>query len=203
MRPVRSLFQVQTGEAGLVGLMVLYSAAAAGGVWTIGFNGVGEALFLSRLPASAVPFTFILPAAAIVVVLAGYSRLAARLSLPRLAAATSALLLLLAVAFRVLLALGYGRSFGLLAGIYLYCEAAGSLVLVQFWTFAGQIFNPRQARRLFGLIVAGGTASSAAAGLVLVLLTRSIGVDNLLLIVAASCGLCGACALLLGRHLPA
>ncbi len=202
-RPARSLFQVQTGEAGLVALMILYSAAAAGGVWTIGFNGVGQALFLSRLPASDVPFTFILPAIAIVVVLAGYSRLASQVALAPLAAATSALLLILAIVFRVLLGSGLGGSFGLLAGIYLYCEAAGSLVLVQFWTFAGQIFNARQARRLFGLIAAGGTLSSAVAGVVLVVLTKAIGVDNLILIVGGSSGVCGVCALLLRKDVPA
>jgi HEAT repeat protein len=200
-RPVRSLFQVQADEAALVAVMILYSAAAVGGVLTIGFNGVAQALFLSRLPASDVPYTFILPAVAITLTLAAYSRLAVRFSLGRLAVGSSVLLLLVGALFRLLLALGHSSSFGVLAGIYLYCEVAASLVIVQFWTFAGQIFNPRQARRLFGLIAAGGTLSSAAAGLLLSFLTRSIGVENLVLIVAGCCGVCAACALYLRPHL--
>jgi hypothetical protein len=37
--------------------MLVYPATAAGGVLTVGYNGVAETLFLSRLPASDVPFT--------------------------------------------------------------------------------------------------------------------------------------------------
>lgn len=182
--------------------MILYSAATVGGVWTIGFNGISQALFLSRLPASDVPFTFILPAAAILVILASYARLASHFSLSALTAGSSIVLLLLALVFRLLLATPYGGSFAVLAGIYLYCEAVSSLVLVQFWTFAGQMFNSRQARRLYGLIAAGGTVSSVAAGFLLAWLVRYIGVDNLLFVVAGSLGVCAACAITLRSYLP-
>lgn len=82
-------FKVQPGEGVYVALMILYSAAAVGGILTVGYNGVGEALFLSRLPASDVPFTLILPAIAIVLALWLYNLLAARIWFPHLAVASS------------------------------------------------------------------------------------------------------------------
>ena len=182
--------------------MIVYSAAAVGGVLTVGYNGVAVALFVSRLPASAMPFAFILPAISIVLTFALYNRLASRFSLPQLAAGSSVMLLLTGLLFRLLLATGYGRTFPVLAGVFLYCETSASLVVVQFWTFAGQIFNPREARRLFGLIAAGGTVSSVVAGLSLAVLVRFIGVENLLFVVVGALGVSGACAGALARYIP-
>jgi HEAT repeat protein len=196
------MVNIQPGEGRHVAIMTVYSVAAVGGVLTIGFNGVAQTLFLSRLPAADVPFTFILPATAIVLTLLLYNRLTARIWLPHLAAGSSALLLVLACAFRFLLATEYGHSFPVLAAIFLYSETAASVVIMQFWTFAGQIFDPRQARRLFGLIAAGGTVSTVVAGVSLVALVRLMGVDNMILIIAASLGVCGACAVALRRDVP-
>lgn len=198
----RSMVRAQPGEAGQLALMLGYSAAAFGGVLTVGFNGVAQALFLSRLPASDVPFVLILPAGAIVLTVLLYNRVAARIWLPHLAAGSSGLLLLVGLVFRLLLATRYGRSFPLLAATFLYSETAASVTILQFWTLAGQIFNPRQARRLFGLITAGGTLASVAAGLSLATLVRFIGVDNLILVVVGSLGACGVCAVVLGKHVP-
>jgi len=198
----RSLFRVEPGERASVAIMMAYSAAAVGGVLTIGYGGVSQALFFSRLPASDVPFTLILPAASIVLTLLLYNRLGSRFRLPPLAVGSSALLMLAGLILWGLLIAGHGKSFGVVAAIFLYCETAASVMILQFWTFAGQIFNPRQARRLFGLIAAGGTASSVLAGLTLVLLARFVGVDNLLLVVAGSIGVCGACAVALRKQIP-
>ena len=195
-----AMFRVQPGEGPRVALMIVYSAAAVGGVLTVGYNGLAVALFVSRLPASAVPFAFILPAISIVLTLLLYNRLSSRLWLPHLAAGSSVVLLLMGLLFRLLLATGYGRSFPVLAGLFLYCETSASLVIVQFWTFAGQIFNPREARRLFGLIAVGGILSNVVAGLALAALVQFIGVENLLFIVVGALAVCTVCATALSRH---
>lgn len=202
-RRIPALFRVHPGEGTLVAVMVVYSMAAFGGVLTVGYSNLAWSIFLSRLPASATPYAFILPAGAIVLTYAVYNTLASRFRLSGLAVGSAAVPLLAALAFRVLLLAGLGTSFPLITGIYLYCEVAASLVITQFWTFAGQFFDPRQARRLFGVIAAGGTVGSMSAGLMVAALVRSIGLDNLLFIVAANLGVCGVCAATLGRRLPA
>src|SRR5947209_16472581 len=93
-RLLRSAARIQPGEGCQVAIMIVYSAAAVGGVWTIGFNGISQTLFLSRLPASDVPFTFILPAIAILVLLTSYAWLASHFSLTSLTAGSSVFLLL-------------------------------------------------------------------------------------------------------------
>ncbi len=49
--------------------------------------------------------------------------------------------------------------------IYVYVEVMGALVLVQFWTLANELFNAREAKRLYGLIGAGGTFANIFIGL--------------------------------------
>ena len=77
---LQSVFNIQPGEGARVGLMILYSAAAIGGVLTLGTT-VSDTLFLSELPASAIPYLLILPAIAIIPVVLLYNRVAARFTL--------------------------------------------------------------------------------------------------------------------------
>jgi hypothetical protein len=99
--------------------MMLYAAAAFGGVLTTGVV-VSSALFLSRLPASATPYLFIYSAASIVLTLLIYNRVTARFRFDQAALGSTILLLALALVFRVLLATPYGTSFTVLLALYLY-----------------------------------------------------------------------------------
>lgn len=195
---LRSLVRIEPGEGRSVALLMLYAAAAIGGVGALGL-ALGEALFLSRLPASDTPYLFILPAIGIVLALLAYRWAAARLRSDVLAAGLAAVLLCAFLLCRIALATPYGGSFPVLAAVYLIGEIAMSLLLTQFWTLAAQIFDPRQARRLFGPIAAGGTLAGVLAGLTMATLTRLIGVENLILIIAAALVVCCLCPLALGR----
>lgn len=179
--------------------MVLYSAAATGGVLTVGMSAA-DGLFLSRLPPSAMPFLFIFPALAIVLNMMLYNRIASRFRLDQLAVGASLLLALGEIIFRFLLATPYGTSFPLLMALYLYTEVAFTLVILQFWAFAGQIFHARQAKRLFGLIAVGGTLANIIAGFSLGSLAQWVGVENLLFVVVLALAICAACAWTLGRR---
>ncbi len=196
---LQSIFNIQPGEGARVGLMILYSAAAIGGVLTLGTT-VSDTLFLSELPASAIPYLLILPAIAIIPVVLLYNRVAARFTLTQIILGSNALLLGGMVLFRILLAASFGKSFPVLAALYLFVEVAYTLAILQFWSLAGQVFNSRQAKRLFGPIAAGGTVANIIAGLSLGALVRLIGVENLLWLVSGTLGVCMACAWVLGRY---
>jgi len=189
---LRSLLKIHPGEGVRVGVMILYSAAAVGGVLTVG-QAASVALFMSRLPPSATPFAFILPAFSVIPTLLLYNRVAPRFQLHQMIIGSNALLLAVTLMFRVLLATPYGTGFAVLAALFLFNEVSFTLVILQFWTVAGQIFNPREARRLFGSIAVGGTLSNIAAGFFLGKLVKLIGVENLLLIVSLSLAVCIVC----------
>ncbi len=193
LRQFQAALQIQPGEGARVAVMILYSAAAIGGILTVG-EAVAATLFLSQLPASATPFLFILPALAVVPALLLYNRAAARFRLDRVIIGSNALLLSGLVLFRFTLAMPFGRSFAVLAALYLFTEVSYTLAILQFWSLAGQVFNPREAKRLFGLIAVGGTCANIVAGLTLGTLARLIGVENLLWIVAAAFGVCMGCS---------
>ena len=48
---------------------------------------------------------------------------------------------------------------------YVWVNCFGVIAPVQAWTFANQLFDTRQARRLFGLIAVGASLGSIGAGL--------------------------------------
>src|SRR3954452_15125457 len=150
------LVPFQPGEGQRLALLVIYAAAFNGGVATIGYEGVGTALFLSRLPPTATPYILILPAIAVTLTLLLYNRAAARVRLIPLVLGATALLAVSALGLRLLLATPLHSTFGLLAGIQLFCETAMNLVGIQFWGLAARVFDPRQARRLFPVIAASG-----------------------------------------------
>lgn len=178
---LQSFLNVQPGEGGRVALMMLYSAAAMGVVMTMGY-AVEDALFLSSLPTSATAFVLILPAITIFFTLLFYGRIAARFPLTRLAPITLVISIIVFGLFRIGLATPLADTFGLLAALYVLIDTCVTLLVIQFWAFAGEVFNPREAKRLFGLIVTGGTLVSMLTGLTLGPLSALIGVPNLLIV---------------------
>ena len=198
---LQSVFSIQSGEGLRVAVMILYSAATVGGVLTIGTT-VGDTLFISGQPASAFPYLLILPAVFIIPILLIYNRIAARLRLDQIIIGSNVLLLAGTVLFRFLLDTPLGKSFWVVVALYLFVEVAYTITILQFWSLAGQVFNAREAKRLFGLIAVGGTFANIIAGLSLAAVVNLIGVENLLWLVVAALGVCMACTRALSRPTP-
>jgi hypothetical protein len=123
---LQSFADIRPGEGARVALLFVYSMAAVGGVLTIGL-AASDVLFMSEMPPSALPYMFILPAAAIIPVLLLYNQVAARLPLTKAIIGSSMLLLAGVVLFRVLLDTAIGNSFALLAALFVFMEFAGTL----------------------------------------------------------------------------
>jgi len=87
---------------------------------------------------------------------------------------------------RLLVATPAGGSVGLLLGLFIFFEAAGAIVMIVFWTLAADLFNPREAKRLFGLISGGSTISNIAFGAFLSRSATAVSPENLMLVVFAS-----------------
>ena len=194
---LQTVLKTQPGEERRVGIMVLYSAAI-GVANTVG-STVASALFLSQLDTSLTPFLFILPPIAMALTLLLYNRIAAAFDLSRLVMGSLSILILFAGIFRILLETPYSTSFILLAGLFLYMQVVTTLLFLQFWTFANQVFNPREGKRLFGLIATGQTVTNIFAGFTLGALSAAIGVSNLIYVVILAMCVCLACAAKLGK----
>ncbi len=66
----------------------------------------------------------------------------------------------------------------------------GIFLISQFWTLANDIYDPRQAKRLFGFIGGGAMVGGMAGSGLTALLVERVGTVNLILVNAAILGLC-------------
>jgi AAA family ATP:ADP antiporter len=68
---------------------------------------------------------------------------------------------------------------------YVWLGMAFAIAVSQFWTYANQVFDPRQARRLFAFIGAGGLLGAMLGGILAAAVTRLAGTRFTLLAAAA------------------
>jgi len=150
---------------------------------------VRDVLFLAHESPARLPYLYI--ASPIVVTLVGlaYSRFGDRFQRDRVVLATSLGFAALVVAARFALGPRW-----LYYALYVGVECLGALGMMQFWITAGERFSPRDAKRWFGVIAAGGTAANIVIGLLLTGLVQRTGAENLLWIVAGALVAVAACA---------
>ena len=159
-------------------------ALTAHSVCVVGFFMVGrsarDAIFLERAPSSWLPWMYLASALAVTLVGLAYGRIADRFRRDRLAAATAAGMAALTLAAWALLAAGQ-LGLWLVVALYLLIEIAGALVVLQLWMLANDAYNPREARRIFPLVVMGGIVANILCGAVSTGLARLWGTNSLLL----------------------
>lgn len=84
--------------------------------------------------------------------------------------------------------------------LYLFGEVASTALSIQFWSVAGDIFDPQEGKRVFGILAGGGMAGSITGGLFVQQAGAAIGTVNLILTSAASLFMCLFLAQALARH---
>ena len=75
-------------------------------------------------------------------------------------------------------------------GFYLYGLILGILLISQFWTLANDIYDPRQAKRLFGLIGGGASLGGATGAAITAGLVEKLGTTTMLLVSASIMAVC-------------
>src|SRR3954470_14894119 len=165
------------GETRQAALFTLLSFFAVG-LPRVFTNTAAFTLFLQAYGAQALPYTYIAAAVAVPAVGWLYLRLEARLPFARLV-----LLVLLAdVAALAVARLGLDAA-GLRWPTFVaavWVEVEWVLTSLAFWGLAERSFDVRQAKRLFGVIGAGGPAAVVAGGLATPALLTVIGTADLL-----------------------
>ena len=155
-------FDVRPGELRRIGYMaaLLFFLLAANNVIKV----VRDSLFLSRFPITHLPYVYLMAALVAGVVITAYSRYTAKLPLARVLHGSLALIVANVISFWLLLA--YSNAGWIVYAYYMWSAIVGLVVVAQFWTFAGELFTPRDGKRLFGIITAGGTVGGLTGGLV-------------------------------------
>lgn len=154
-RWIRRSLDLREGEGGQVALVggLLFTIIAG----HIMLETARDALFLSSIPARYLTFVYAGLAGLVLVVLSLNSRLVRRFG------RRSALIgtLMMASYGTVLLYL-LPRSTIAVFALYLWSGLLGTVLIVQFWMLAGQLFTVAQGKRVFGPVAAGGALGAFA-----------------------------------------
>ena len=179
-RLLEALFAVRPNELRLAALLFGYCFAVVGAL-TMG-RALRDALFLAQYDKSALPWMYLAQAVSVAAVSACYARYADRVRKDLMASGTAAFLALSLVLFRV--GVGVGPRW-VVAALYIWVEVLAAVGIIQFWNLANELFNPREAKRLFGVVAAGGTAATIVLGPLMGPFARHFGTENLLFFCAA------------------
>jgi HEAT repeat protein len=190
-RALEAGLRIRPGEQRRVALMAAYASNAIGAV-VVG-RSVRDALYLANRPAKGLAGMYVFSSLAIVLVSYFYSRIADRVPRGKLNAATAFVLAALCAAFWAIFNM-HDAGAWIYPALYIFVEAMGSLVVIQFWTMANDVFHAREAKRLFGLIGGGGTLANVVFGLLVGKYARQIGAINLLWLMVGQLVLCGLLA---------
>ena len=82
-------------------------------------------------------------------------------------------------------------------GLYVFGQILGILLISQFWTLANDIYDARQAKRLFGFIGGGASLGGALGSGLTRYLAERVGTIDLLLLSAAAVAGCVVIVLLI------
>jgi hypothetical protein len=185
-RRVLALLRVDPDEVDRTLTLVGMSFGAAA-IQVLG-RTVRDTLFLSRYDPTLLPWMFVLYGGVSALVAVVFTRAAARFRLDRLLFGS--------------LALGaatYVAAYGLILAdapeiypaFYVWADVVAGLLTMQVWAVAGSLHTARDAKRLFGVIGAGGVLGTIAFGVTAGALVRAVGTPALLLVAAALMGAVG------------
>ena len=197
---VGSAFGMRPGEGALAWLFFLYFLALT----TVHFAGksVRQASFIDELGAQNLPFVYLAVALISYPVLVLYSRLAARFKQSSMIVGSSALHAAGFVIFFILYSVEQVNQRGVAALYYVWLGMAFAISVSQVWSYANHVFDPRQARRLFAFIGAGGLLGAIPGGLMAWRVTQMAGTRFTLLAAAAVALAIPVLVLLIERNRP-
>ncbi len=170
------MFPVEEGER--LPVIVLFSHLFLVSAAVIGGKAARDAFFLSQYGKSILPLMYLLNAVAVALVMAAFSRVIKRFS----AAVGSVATLGFFVVTLLLLEL---KLDGWMVGVlYVWMEVIGAVVILHAWLLTGNAFDPRQAKRLFGVVAAGGSLGAWGGGLCTAWVAGKFGSASLITLVA-------------------
>lgn len=187
-RLLAPIVSVREGESLTAFMMFAYSFLAMTAYNIV--KPITKSKFIEKLGAERFPYALLIMAVLVGLIMQAYSkgagRLPRRLVIPLTQAAMAATLVTFWIIFKT------GAAWIPVAFYVIGYGIFGVLLISQFWTLANDIYDARQAKRLFGFIGGGATVGGIAGSAILTLLAERVGTNNLLLVSASVLGVCGA-----------
>lgn len=137
-----------------------------------------DAFFIEKLTAQRLPYLYVAVAIWTALVSVGLGRFSLRQQLQRSLTQMLAGSGIALVAFGVLFHLYHGKV--LPVAFYLWTGAYGLILVSLFWVLVNEAVDPREAKRLFGFIGAGGILGGLAGGGVASLAVDRLGPESML-----------------------
>jgi HEAT repeat protein/CRP-like cAMP-binding protein len=195
-RLLAPIVQLREGESTTALLMFAYSFLAMTAHNIV--KPVTRSKFIGDLGADNIPYVQLAAGALIGVAMHGYGALAARLprgwAIPVTQAGMAALLL-------AFWALFDAEAAWPSVAFYFLGLVLGILLISQFWTLANELYDARQAKRVFGFIGGGASLGGMVGSGLTSLAVAEVGAENLLLLGAAVLAGCvGLVCLILRRE---
>jgi HEAT repeat protein len=138
-----------------------------------------DSLFLTYVGVQYLPYMYFANALFLVLCSVGYTALVDRLDRGRFLRGAALLFAASLVLSRIALR---GNLRWFYAALYIQAQVIWYFSLMLFWTFAGELFETRQAKRLFPLFGVGALLGMVSVGITSRPLVRALGTPNLLLV---------------------
>lgn len=173
------LLGIRPGEGRRTALLFLYLFCASA-IFILG-RTARDTLFLSRYPVSALPWMFVLFGVFSALVAIFYGAVSERAS--RQVQIQAALAVGVVSYVAVWFAVRAGLSW-IYPVFYVWADVVSFLLIMQFWTLANDLHDPRSAKRLFGTIGSARIIGFIIVGLGAGLAVKAMGTEQLLLVMA-------------------
>jgi AAA family ATP:ADP antiporter len=189
-RLLSPVVDVRKEEASALLLMFLYSFLVMTSYNIV--KPLTRAQFINDLGADNLPWVLLAAGVLIAVIMQVFTRVVSRLPPKLVIPVTQLGLVALLLGFWVLFQTG--QSWASIA-FYFLGQIMGLLLISHFWTMANDVYDPRQAKRLFGFIGGGASLGGMAGSAALTFFVRSVGTETMILV---SAGLLFACVFVVG-----
>lgn len=174
---LRRLFNIREGEGLKASLMFAYGLLIISVVMML--KSVRLSLFVTQSGAAKLPYVYILVALVAALVARSYSKHSIKFKLNILIYTTIGFSIVFLLAFWFALSMGL-RSIWLPYVLYIWVAIFSVLTGNQFWLLANDIYDAREAKRLFGFIGAGAISGGILGGLLVNFLATRVGTINLI-----------------------
>ncbi|MBE77441.1 MAG: hypothetical protein CMG41_06865 [Candidatus Marinimicrobia bacterium] len=167
------IFQIKPEERSPIIILMLMFFCIVGS--SITSSSARDTFFLTQFDKSLLPLMFAVVAVFMVGAIMIYNHLASELDLVKVIILSSSFFCFTLVLIRLNLN-------GIIIPIfYAWTDVIISITIFQFWLLANEIFDARQAKRLFSFIGIGGSIAGISAGYLIRPFVKNYGADDLLI----------------------
>jgi ATP:ADP antiporter, AAA family len=197
-RVLRPVVQLRDGEATTAMLMFAYSFLAMTSYNII--KPITRSEFIASFGADNIPYVTFTMGLTIGVVMQGYTRLVSPVPRRWLIPTTQIGIAGLLVLFYALFTYVGAEFLGVAVAFYIVSQILSILLISQFWTLANDVYDPRQAKRIFGFIGGGASLGGAMGAGLTAFLVESVGSENMILLAAGVMFVCLGFVILIVRR---